>query len=133
MPAVFGPYHINSDTFATASGVWEDSALTTCAPTGFYSNGVIQRYLTNDASGCCLGGIQFCPSCITPPIDCSDSMPDATGAQADVFYAEIGLSNSTGVAFVVLDPIGIPDAAAAEYPSGSGNMHVEAVSDTGGY
>ena len=40
MPATIGPYFINTDNFEFASGVWTDAALTTCAPQGYYSNGV---------------------------------------------------------------------------------------------
>ena len=57
MAVQFGPYFINAETFSGASGVWTNSALTTCAPDGYYSNGVIQRYLSSGTGICTLGPV----------------------------------------------------------------------------
>jgi hypothetical protein len=52
-------YYLNAPTLATATAVFTDSALTTCAPNGYYSDGVITRQQV----GCVLQIAQNCPSC----------------------------------------------------------------------
>ena len=136
MAAAFGPYWLNAETFEEATGVWDDSALTTCASEGYYSNGVIQRYLEYDAATgeCCLGPALNCPSCIPAPIDCSDSIPEAGSAGGfSMYITEVSFGNSVGVAFAFLNPFGIPDAMAVEYPADSGQFITEGVLDNSGY
>lgn len=59
--ATLGNYFINGPTFQTATAVFTDAALTTCAPDGFYSDGTIVRQQV----GCVLGIEINCPAC--PP------------------------------------------------------------------
>ena len=38
-------YYIDGTTLSNSTVIYSDSALTTCAPDGFYSNGLITREL----------------------------------------------------------------------------------------
>ena len=135
MAAAFGPYWLNAETFLEATGVWDDSALTTCADEGYYSNGVIQRYLEYDAGTgqCCLGPALTCPSCIPAPIDCTDSIPPPSGQDQQGYVTDVSFGNSVGVGFAYLNPIGAPDAMAVEYPAGSGQYITEGITDNAGW
>ena len=62
----FGNYFIDGTNFATATGVWTNDALTTCATQGWYSDGATVRYLDTSGGGCVLQAITPCPSCYTP-------------------------------------------------------------------
>tara|TARA_Y100001938_G_scaffold15346_2_gene18909 strand:- start:27086 stop:28483 length:1398 start_codon:yes stop_codon:yes gene_type:complete len=117
--ASFGPYYINADNFVDASGIWTDVNLTTCAPTGYYSNGVIQRYLTNSVGSCSLGAPIQCPSCAPPLIECGgDDVGFSGTGSSRIYEATVGLGTGTGVAIVAMDPAAIPDALAVLDPSG---------------
>lgn len=121
MPVIFGPYFINAETFEEASGVWTDAALTTCAPSGYYSNGVIQRYLSNQSAPgvpiCCLGPALECPTCVPPQLECG--IGDLTDGGPGELYDEIvSLGTGTGVALVGLIPSNIPDGLAVQFPQG---------------
>ena len=43
--ATLGSYFFNSNSFATATALFTDSALTQCAPDGFYSDNIILSLL----------------------------------------------------------------------------------------
>jgi hypothetical protein len=53
--SVPGTYYLNGPTLETATSVFTDADLTTCAPDGFYSDGVI-RYVNNANA---LSGVSF--------------------------------------------------------------------------
>ena len=134
MPATFGPYWLNAETFTGASGIWTTSALTTCANPGYYSNGVIQRYLTNTGTSCSLGTPLPCPQCALPPdIICGDSPFNASGGQAEMFVATASLGVGTGVALIAMDPWDVPDGMAARYPATTGLIHNEGSSQYQGF
>ena len=59
--ATLGSYFFNSNSFATATALFTDSALTQCAPDGFYSDNIIVREQKN----CLLQVAQNC-DCSTP-------------------------------------------------------------------
>ena len=54
-------FYINDISLATATAVFEDAALTICAPDGFYSDSVTAR----EQVGCVLLPEQVCPACCT--------------------------------------------------------------------
>lgn len=62
MAASLGNFYIDGPTLATATVVYTDVDLTTCAPDGFYSDGVVVRQQIN----CALSFVQNCPSCGVP-------------------------------------------------------------------
>ena len=45
--ATLGTYYFNGTSFASATSVYTDAALTTLAPDGYYSNGSIIRQQLN--------------------------------------------------------------------------------------
>ena len=132
MAVQFGPYFINAETFSGASGVWTNSALTTCAPDGYYSNGVIQRYLSSGTGICTLGPVLDCPSCAPPSVACGGSY-NQDGSASDMFRLTVGLGSGMGVALIGIDPLGVPDGIAARFPSGSGEIIAEGSSQVYGY
>tara|TARA_R110002012_G_scaffold218587_3_gene389966 strand:+ start:28587 stop:29957 length:1371 start_codon:yes stop_codon:yes gene_type:complete len=133
MAVQFGPYFINSETFSTASGVWTSNTLVTCAPSGYYSNGVIQRYLTNSGSSTCsLGPVLDCPSCAPPSVSCGAAYPQ-NGNAGDMFKLSVGLGTGAGVALIGINPVGVPDSIAVRFPSGSGTIIAEGSSQVHGY
>jgi len=54
-------FYINDISFATATAVFDDSALSICAADGFYSDGIISR----EQVDCILLPEQVCPACCT--------------------------------------------------------------------
>lgn len=54
-------FYINDISFTTATAVFEDEAMSICAPDGFYSDGTIARQQV----GCVLFPEQVCPTCCT--------------------------------------------------------------------
>tara|TARA_R110002020_G_scaffold70385_2_gene182621 strand:- start:1325 stop:2269 length:945 start_codon:yes stop_codon:yes gene_type:complete len=95
--AAFGTYYIDSSTFATATGVYIDASLTTAAPDGYYSDGVIYRLQT---SGLLSRNIT-CPDC-NPP--CGGAI-SGTGTQG-VYYINYDVGNSIGAVIITLTPAG---------------------------
>mgnify|MGYP003632229353 CR=1 FL=1 len=57
--AAYSNYFINGDTLQNATGVFTDLDMTTLAPNGLYSNGIVSR--EQSSSG--LGPITICPTC----------------------------------------------------------------------
>ncbi len=53
---------LNGPTLSSATAVFIDDALTTCAPDGFYSDGSVVR----EQVDCVLLPPVICPSCTTP-------------------------------------------------------------------
>lgn len=132
MAVQFGPYYLNAETFIGASGVWTDSALTTCAPNGYYSNGVNQRYLSNNGTECVLGPVLDCPTCAPPSVPCGLTA-NQDGDSLDMFRLSVGLGSTRGVALVGIDPLSVPDGIVARFPSGSGTIIAEGSSQVYGY
>jgi len=96
--AVFGTYYIDAPTFASATGVFTDAALTTCAPDGLYSDGVIYRQLT----ACVLGSNVTCPACTTV---CGTPV-SGSGSNAGVYIISFTVGTGTGAMLVTLTPGG---------------------------
>ena len=57
------PFYLNANNLFSATAVFLDSALTMCAPDGFYSDENIVRELVN----CILLPAQVCPNCCSIP------------------------------------------------------------------
>jgi len=79
-------YYLDSTSLSTATCVYIDSALISCAPDGFYSDGVITR----EQVGCALLPDENCPECGLP----------CDGEAAQEFNAVVGVYNvqsNTGI------------------------------------
>ena len=100
-----GTYYFDSATFSSATAIYTDEALTTCAPDGIYSDGTITRRQVN----CVLEVAQTCPSCVyfaykkttaqtSSSLACSDTTSSdiyfntSTPGNGDVGYTDTGLT-----------------------------------------
>ena len=112
--ASFGTYYIDSNTFAGATGVYIDASLTTGAPDGYYSDGIITRLQTAGV----LSRSILCPEC-NPP--CSSAISgSASTTDGGVYYLNFDAGNSLGAIIITLTPTGtfIPVGLTATYDSG---------------
>jgi hypothetical protein len=112
-------YYIDGTTLSTATAVYTDAALTTCAPDGFYSDG----YVAREQVGCVLQTAQTCPECAT---GCGSSI-SATGGQG-IYLLTLDTGTDTGAIVIGFNPRGIPDGIRATYDSVSYN-ELSAVND----
>jgi hypothetical protein len=106
--ASFGTYYIDAPTFSTATSVFSDAALTTYAPDGFYSDGVIFR---EQAAGV-LSFAATCPSCAGA---CAGAI-SGTGAQG-IYKVSYMVGTGTGAVKIMLTPTGaaVPTGIKATY------------------
>jgi len=107
MPTV--NYYINAATFALATSIYTNQALTTFAPNGYYSDGTIVRQL--------ISGILFpaeqCEGCGAP---CGESISAAGGS--GVYNLSINTGDdvsSVGAIIIRFNPQGVPDGIYAIY------------------
>lgn len=82
------PYYLDAPTLAQATAVYANAALTTCAPNGVYSDGVVTRVQT----ACVLGPEKNCPSCGS---GCDSNFNEGKIGNG-VFLSTIDLGNSIG-------------------------------------
>lgn len=102
--ATSSSYYLNAPSLGSATAIFTDEALTTCAPDGFYSNGSIVR----EQVECNLLPQQTCPSCATP---CGTSI-SASGEQG-VYLLDLGTGTDVGAVIVRFDPYSVPDGIRA--------------------
>ena len=112
-------YYIDGTTLSTATAVYTDAALTTCAPDGFYSDG----YVSREQVSCVLQTAQACPDCET---GCGSSI-SATGGQG-IYLLTLDTGTDTGAIVIGFNPRDIPDGIRATYDSVSYN-ELSAVND----
>ena len=106
--ATSGTYYLDAPSLGSATVIYSDINLTTIAPDGFYSDGVIVR---EQALGVLLPQVT-CGSCI--PV-CGGTI-SASGVQG-VYNLSLDLGIATGAVVVSFDPIGVPDGIIAQYNS----------------
>jgi hypothetical protein len=81
-------FFLNAPTLSTATTVFLDSGMTTCAPDGYYSDGTVAR----QQFGCVLLPAEACPTCGET---CKDSIVDLTSYEG-VYYTSFFAGNTTG-------------------------------------
>lgn len=91
--ATLGTYYFNGTSFASATSVYTDAALTTLAPDGYYSNGSIIRQQLNGL----LLNAQACTTCAVP---CGDGVAANISNQNGIFNATVDVANSTGAIII---------------------------------
>lgn len=109
---VLANVYIDGSSFSTATGIWSDSALTTYATTGWYSDGSIARYW--DSSTGLLGPVATCPDC---EVECSDivfslasgtntdtSNPPASGSVGKKFITNFDTKTGLGAIVIRFNP-----------------------------
>ena len=65
MPATLSQYYLDAKNFPLSTSVFTDAALTTVAAQGWYSDGVIYRFLTVSGVEAVLGPATTCPTCFS--------------------------------------------------------------------
>lgn len=102
-------YYIDGSTLLNSTAVFTDAGLTTCAPDGFYSDGINSRELV----GCILLPAQACGECATP---CGEPIA-ASGGQG-IYKVDLDAGNSIGAMIVRFTPYSVPDGIKVLYNSG---------------
>lgn len=105
-------YYLDGTDLSTSSSIYLDIAQTTCAPDGFYSDGVIVREQVN----CGLLPAQPCPNCGGPCFARND--PGYTyGGGVGIYKAPINLGTNVGAVIVEFNPNFSADGIKVEYDS----------------
>ncbi len=103
-------YYINAPSLDSATGIFTDSAMTTCAADGFYTDGVTVRELSSVIVPCNLLPQQPCPSCAYPcPV------PTINGGGQGYYIYDIDLAAGTGAVVVHFNPNNGPNGLIATY------------------
>lgn len=103
-------YYLDAPSLGSATSIYTDAALTTCAPDGFYSDQSIVRQLI----GCVLQPQQLCPSC---GVACGDSYYNRY-SKVGIYKITIDLGNdpsNIGAVIINFDPSNYPKGIEAEY------------------
>ena len=108
----FGNYFIDGTNFATATGVWTNDALTTCATQGWYSDGATVRYLDTSGGGCVLQAITPCPSCYTP---CGTELNESCSSCRGRYDVAFGTGGDVGAMIVYFNAANLPDGFRVEF------------------
>lgn len=91
--ATLGTYYYNGSSFASATAIYTNSALTILAPDGYYSDaGIVRQQL----SGVLLNA-SACVSCATP---CGSGVSASSSNQNGRFSAAVDLANDTGAVVI---------------------------------
>jgi len=102
------PYYLNGPSLGSATSIFLDVDLTTCAPDGYYSDGVIVRQQVS----CVLLPQQTCPSCA---INC-DILPFSVETKG-YFEVSVDMGTATGAIPITFNPFGTPVGFSAEFNS----------------
>ena len=117
-----GSFYLNGPNLVTSTGIFTDSAFTTCAPNGWYSQEGTVRQLLN----CVLLPRAQCPSCSTACGGVSINSPNSLG----LYLISIELGSAIGAIKVSFSPGDIPDGIRGIYNNGVFN---EFSSEVDGY
>lgn len=103
--------YVNGPSLESATAVFLDSALTTCAPDGFYQQDGIVR----EQVGCVLLPQSTCASCAFP---CGEGpIIDSNVYGWTVFKTSIELGPTTGAVIITVNPQDVPDGVMVIYNS----------------
>ena len=117
-----GSFYLNGPNLVTSTGIFTDSAFTTCAPNGWYSQEGNVRQLLN----CVLLPRAQCPSCSTA---CGGVAIDSQNSLG-LYLIPIELGSAIGAIKVSFSPGDIPDGIRGIYNNGVFN---EFSSEVDGY
>jgi len=108
-------FYIDGTTLSNSTAVFQDGGLTTCSPSGFYSDGIISREQVTSGNTCYLLPQQACASCAEP---CGNTINGSGATGLYVLDLDVGgTSTDTGAIIVQFDPFGVPDGVLATYDS----------------
>jgi hypothetical protein len=102
-------YYLNGPSLSSSTAVFLDADLQTCAPNGFYYDGLVVREQTD----CVLGPVQNCPTC---GATCGTSNITEYSANG-VYYINVDLGAGTGAVAVKFYASTKPTGVQAEYNS----------------
>ena len=102
-------YYLNGPSLGSSTAVFTDAALSTCAPDGFYSDGVIVR----EQVSCALLPQQTCPTCAA---SCGTTAGAST-PNSGAFVANFEVGAGTGAVVLKFNPFTIPDGIRVEFDS----------------
>ena len=101
-------YYLNGPSLSSSTAIFTDAALQTCAPDGYYYDGLVVRQQTS----CVLGPVQSCPSC-GPTCGTNIIKSNTNG----VYYINVNVGAGTGAVAVIFQPGLIPTGIQATYNS----------------
>lgn len=111
MPTIGQIYFLNGPSFSTATSVFLDSALSNCAPDGYYTDGLIVR----QQIGCVLLPAETCPSCAG---DCPVNINQAeAGYPLGSYKVSLDSGSTIGAIVVRFKPLKSFDGFKVEYNS----------------
>ncbi len=125
-------YYVDGTTLGNSTAIYTDIELTICAPAGYYSDGIISRYLNVTSSGCFLEAPADCPSCAEP---CGGSINASGGLGLYKVTLDVGgTAADVGAIIVSMDPSSVPDGLKVDFGTQSYNVGVRQAStiSTGG-
>lgn len=98
MPTIGQIYFLNGPSFSTATSIFIDSSLSTCAPDGYYTDGIIVRQQVD----CVLLPAEICPSCAG---DCPITiLHGESGYPLGVYKVSIDSGASIGAIVIRFNP-----------------------------
>ena len=112
------PYYINAPTLSSATAVYDDPQLTTCAADGYYKEGSVVRQQV----GCVLLPEQSCPFC-----GAFCGVTFSGPVNKGVYYFSVSLGSSTGPVEIRFDPQDFPNGIEATYDSAVYNTVVSPI------
>jgi len=117
-------YYLDGTTLSDSTSVFTNASMDTCAPDGFYSDGVISRELVN----CVLLPEQVCDTCATP---CGGVIAGSGGQGIYLLDLDAGgTATDIGAVVIKFNPQSIPDGVRATY---NGTVYNELSSPVDGY
>jgi len=103
------PYFLDSASLSNATAVFLDNALTTCAPDGFYSDGIIVRRQYN----CQLYPAELCSSC-SPTCDTIANVSTSSEPTGS-YRVQLDVGSSLGIIVIRFNPSSFPDGIRSTY------------------
>jgi len=109
--------YLDAPDLAGATTIYTDAALTTPAPTGYYSDANagglgIERYQLTSGSTATLSPASTCSACVP---DCGTTAPRGTNSKQGYYNATFDVGTATGAMIIQIGSASIPYAARAVY------------------
>jgi hypothetical protein len=121
-------YFLDGTTLANSTAVYSDAALSICAPSGYYSDGIIVRQQVIEGGTCKLLAAEECPSCAEP---CGGQIN--TSGNQGIYKMNLnvgGTPSDVGAMIIQMNPYGVPDGVFVQYDGTIYNKGVRADGNT---
>jgi hypothetical protein len=121
-------YFLDGTTLANSTAVYSDAAMSICAPSGYYSDGIIVRQQVIEGGTCKLLAAEICESCAEP---CGGSINTSGGQGIYKMTLNVGGTPSdVGAMIIQMNPYSIPDGVFVQYDGTVYNKGVRADGNT---